>query len=614
MPDSSKVLINEIDNTQTVAAATTGVNGLSMVTKRGPFGKEGVEIEVTSWLQFTRIFGGEIPGKLGPTLSKRAFARGSRLRINRILHYTTISDPASFDADFSAPVATSIITYSGQIVTGQTVSVTVNGVVTTQPFVTDSFTTLRTLANKLKTTISGYISDAYAQSATVLVLVPLTVAITPTSSVTGGTPPTAAVTSVSTIKAGTVDAFALNPKYPGADYNNLMIYITAAKNGDSRYFDLNIMFRGEEAINETYSNLIINGNPTAATSTYLSKVVKGSQLVNVVYNDLSGTTGQVRPNNIVLKYGAGTDGTAPTDADYNGDSAAKNGWFAFDGVDDITLLGAADRDVIGVHIAGAAYANNRKDIVYVGHISNDYITEAQVITEKDSYNIDSSYAAFTVGGLIIVDPFTSQNLPISELGDIFGASAYSDQNFGPWYSFAGTRRGLINNALGVVNNFGAAGNTAGLDLIANHQIIAVINRNKKIQIAGNYTGQQEETILSWLSVRKFLNYLKKSLGPTLENFLEEPNDFATWKLIYQAVKPFLENLKTKRAMYDYRWEGDQFATNLQQLVVNNPTDVGNGKYKINNYIQPTPALREIELNIILTPTGVSFEDNLGTSL
>jgi phage tail sheath protein FI len=102
-------------------------------------------------------------------------------------------------------------------------------------------------------------------------------------------------------------------------------------------------------------------------------------------------------------------------------------------------------------------------------------------------------------------------------------------------------------------------------------------------------------------------FLQKSLKPTLELFLEEPNDIPTWKRIYYTVKPFLDSMVNKRALYSYSWDGDQDAKNMQSLVINNSSDVTDGKYKVRFGIQAIPSIQEISVDIVMTEAGVSFE-------
>jgi hypothetical protein len=111
--------------------------------------------------------------------------------------------------------------------------------------------------------------------------------------------------------------------------------------------------------------------------------------------------------------------------------------------------------------------------------------------------------------------------------------------------------------------------------------------------------------------------MKKALGPYVKTFIEEPNDIPTWKLLYMGVKPTLNKWANQRAMIGeegkgWRWQGDQFAKSLADadLTVNNSQDVTLGKYKAKLFVKAVTAMQEIEIDVVLTPSGVSFEDAL----
>lgn len=97
----------------------------------------------------------------------------------------------------------------------------------------------------------------------------------------------------------------------------------------------------------------------------------------------------------------------------------------------------------------------------------------------------------------------------------------------------------------------------------------------------------------------------------LEKYLEEPNDFPTWRMIYLEVKPFLDGLvRPSRALFDYDWQGDQFVTKLSDLKINDATQVGLGKYKVKLFCKDIVSLQEFSVDIVITATGVSFEESL----
>ena len=165
--------------------------------------------------------------------------------------------------------------------------------------------------------------------------------------------------------------------------------------------------------------------------------------------------------------------------------------------------------------------------------------------------------------------------------------------------------------MGVVNNFAPGGSTK-LDQLAQRQINAVVNISGRNFIKGNFSGQLASSRKSFMNIVKLLIYIKKSLQPSLENYLEQPNDFTTFRQIWQEVSPFLDNLASKenRALVEYSWQGDQFANTDADLTVNNRADLDQGKYVARLYLKEVVSLQELTINIISTPSGVSFEDNL----
>lgn len=615
MPNSPKSTFSDIDLTFSVATTPLGISGVQLRTKRGPYGNP--DVVISNWGQFTRLYGGLMPGITdGPHLAKRAFERGSKLRVNKIGHYTDITQAGTLDAVVATPLNTTLLTLSAALTTGS-MDIIINGTTITQAFQTSMTATWAALAQKIlaNATLKPLVAAAAGWTTTTFTITPKgTAALTVTGSTTGAGGITITPSTRSTFDnafAGTpVTLFAISPKYPGADYNNLVVSILPASNGSSSYFNLRVDHLLEPNMFELYENITIPGSPTVANSHYLDAIISNSLLVKVTYNDLSALIGVLRPPNMSLKYSAGTDGSALTDADYIGDSGSKLGLYAFTGVDDIMEIGTLDNDSTALMIAGSAYAATRKDLQYFIHLPNSTATEAGLIALRDSTAIDSKYTMFFAGGLKVTDPQSAAQVNISELGDILGMAAYSAEKAGPWQSFAGIQRGLVYNALGIVNNFGTPGNTTLLDMLCNHGINVVINSKVRRKLNSCYTGQITDSDYSFGSVTRMVIFMKKAIGPLLENYLEEPNDIITWKRIYLAVKPFLEDMKTKRAISRYDWQGDQFANTLNDLTTNVLADVDQGKYRVNLFMSAIKPLVDINIAIILTPSGVSFEEAL----
>lgn len=612
--NTPEVQLNETDLTFSAGDIAVGRSGVMAALPGGPFGRP--DILITSWPQFQKVYGGLSAAYPAVLLCKRALERGSALRVSRMAHYTDLTDSTSVDGVKATLQTTERFLLDGPLVAGQTVTYTLMGNVITVNFANSSLETLKTLASRIKTEFNWAVQDAVATSATALYVVPLPGFGDINGVVTtggSGVPPV--VTTTNVLKAMTSagdELFGLEAKYPGVECNNLKVSIKAPSNGSIYCFNLVIEMLGTAEVEE-YKNIMIPAqwNAVDPPNTYLDEVANKSKWVNPVYSAIGALAYYpIVPMYISFTTGGGTNGSAALATDYMGDSAGKTGFYAFDGVDDIMQVAILDdiSAMVGVHEAGAAYAAARGDLQYFAHLKGT--TENQLVNARNALNINSAYTMFFGGGIRLIDPADGKDKVISELGDVLGIAAYSEQEVGPWFSFSGPNRGVIHNCLGSGNLFGAAGNRAGLNYLANNQINVVVDRNKKTQLHGSFTGQRDESQMSLANIRRFHIYLKKAMGPVMELFIEEPCDIITWKKIYLKVKPFLDNLVSQRAMFEWRWEGDQFANTLDDLKINNPDDVALGKYKARLFVKDIASLQEFAIDVTLTPSSVSFEDAL----
>ena len=612
MSGAAKVNFNVTNVTQTISKPLQGIQFVQGRSVRGPFASP--DEVINSWPQFVAKYGGLTSLSEAPHICKRMLEKGCSIRFSRVGHYGIITDKATLDAVKANQPTVTLITFDESFVTGNVIDMSINGVdLLTINYNLTSDNTMDLIAEAIATH-PGVKSASVIENSDIskdnnqIFITPKDPANFTVSAITitGGTvQPVDTISQVTGIlDSNGIELFQLLPKYEGADYNNFMVTVTGGSNGQPGYFNIHLKHKVEPSIKEDYVNLRIIGNPDATNSTYLEKVISQSKYLNVVYKDLSSTSGQVSVTPISFQFSGGSDGTSPTDVDYVGDSAARNGFFAFDPYSDSYELTSLDNTSSIVQLAGASYSKNRQDLVYYSFLDS---LDLQALVNKRAILGDNKYQYIFGGNLSINDPITNQVKDINPVGDIFALIAASDKNYGEWYSFAGPTRGTIDGVLGVNPNFGAPASWKDLDDLANRQINMVINRHNSIKLWGNFTGQYANDQERFVSILRFIMFLKKSLKPTLETFLEEPNDIPTWKRIHFTVKPFLDSLVVKRAMYSYKWQGDQDATSLSKLQVNDPTEVGEGKYKVNLLIKATPSIQEINVNIILAPTGIEFE-------
>lgn len=610
MPNAAQVKFKVTNLTQTISTPLQGISFVLGKAMAGPFADPSEVIN--SWSRFMAVYGGLSPDTDAPFLVKRLLDKGGSVRFSRVGHYTDISNKSSLDAIKASQQTLTILAFSGPLVTGNTVSLEINDdEIGPINFNESHNQTISDLVEALE----GHESIASVTLVGTgdilqLVLKPvLGSTITPTElELTGPGEETFTAEQITkVVNYEGEELFELVPKYEGSSFNGLQVTLSAGTNGQPGYFNISVSSPTDPTINEFYQNLFITGKPEAGNSNYLKDLVESSQYIDVIYLDHSSNTADSHPINMVFSFEGGTNGTTPTDLDYIGDSGSKVGLHAFDEYNDSMQLVVMDNNSDDVHIAASSYVNGRKDLTYLLELPTNLKTKASIIAKRASLNIDSKFTYIFGGGLKLRDPLTGMLKEYKATPDVLANIAITDRDFGEWFSFAGHQRGNISGALGVVNNFGSPANFKDLNDLANRQINMVINRDNSIKLWGNHSAQYKYDQESQFSIVRLIIFLQKSLRPTLETFLEEPNDIPTWKRIYFTVKPFLDSLLTRRALFSYQWQGDQDATSLNNLQINNPTDVSNGKYKVNLLIKAIPSIQEISVNIILSPAGIEFE-------
>jgi hypothetical protein len=417
--------------------------------------------------------------------------------------------------------------------------------------------------------------------------------------VNGGTGnPSLSISSDNDIRTSLgIRLFRARPKSEGPDGNNIFLRITDSSNGAPAYFNMIVEHALEPGLTETYQNLLINPNDTSDT-TFLNQLNEVSSLLTFTFTDLSEEVFEdayPRPINGRVRYGEGTNGDPIELTDYIGSQTGGTGFHAFSQYNDMMQFCAGEVNHFDVHEAGASYANTYQNMVYLGHIDHT-LTYTQMIAAMEASSIDTSWAAFYTGGLNVKHPATGASIQISEIGDVLGAFARSDEQYGEGVAVFNKNRGLISSTTGAIKNFGGAANYEILNALANNRINCVVTEDGTTMIWGNTTAQRATSVLQFLNIRRLGLAIKKTLSPVLREYLSEPNIPATWFEIFVRVKPYLDGLVQKSFLYSYEWKGDQLANpTLNNLVVNSPADVQAGKYKAILSASAVPGMNEFEL-------------------
>lgn len=213
--------------------------------------------------------------------------------------------------------------------------------------------------------------------------------------------------------------------------------------------------------------------------------------------------------------------------------------------------------------------------------------------------LNSSYAALYWPWGKIFDAFNNKYIWTPPSGHAAAVYAYTDQNSELWYAPAGFNRGKIIS----IQQLEHSPDLGERDLLYGDQnaVNPIVAFNKDgITIWGQRTLQRKPTALDRVNVRRLILYIRKVLATSVKYFVFEPNEPTTWRTFVGMTTPFLQTLKDKRALYDFQVRCDE-TTNTPDLI-----DRGIMNAKI--FLKPVKAAEFIQVDLVLTRTGASFEE------
>ena len=285
-------------------------------------------------------------------------------------------------------------------------------------------------------------------------------------------------------------------------------------------------------------------------------------------------------------------------------------------------------DQLEVHKAAGDMANELEEWVYYIEVPKytTHYTQGQQARDYQSICTWIDTCLGTVGNSKFIAYFScglkyyneNGNLCDSDvMGTVFGLGDTSATSYGPWRSFAGMNRGIAYDANGPVSpNYGAPSRYNQLNQLAQHYANTFVikdtpNAGKRTMLWHCFTSQVKQDSYRFLSIVRLSLYIKKSLRPILEKYIEEPNVWSTWKDIYLEGKPIMDNLIDQDAITEYTWMGDQDASSWDDLSVNNEADARQGKYKLILKFKDVVPMQEVTVVLVTDSASksvdVSFE-------
>jgi len=243
----------------------------------------------------------------------------------------------------------------------------------------------------------------------------------------------------------------------------------------------------------------------------------------------------------------------------------------------------------------ACISPHREGIVGVTNAT----TKTNNILEFYSSVSSSSYAVFDSSWKYTYDRFNNEFRYVPCNGDVAGLCVRTSINSFPWFSPAGARRGILNNAVKLAYN----PNKDQRDLLYSARINPISNvRGSGIQLFGDKTGLSYASAFDRINVRRLFLTVEQALEGAANAQLFEINDDETRDNFTNIVTPYLRDIQSNRGIENFRVICDQSN--------NTPDVVDNNEFRADIFIQPTKSINYITLTFVATRTGISFAESV----
>jgi len=215
-------------------------------------------------------------------------------------------------------------------------------------------------------------------------------------------------------------------------------------------------------------------------------------------------------------------------------------------------------------------------------------------------SLNSSYAALYYPWVQIYNQFTESLQWVPPSVKIVSVYAYSDSVSEVWFAPAGLNRGRLFTTEKTERNLNVNDRDYMYSTMTNAVNPIVNFIADGIVVYGQKTLQRKPSATDRVNVMRLLLYMKKVLATAVKYLLFEPNDELTWILYRQLVEPFVEDIRRRRGLYEFKVVCDHTTTT--------PYDIDNNTMIGEIWLKPTKAAERIINRFILTSTGADFEE------
>jgi len=322
----------------------------------------------------------------------------------------------------------------------------------------------------------------------------------------------------------------------------------------------------------------------------------------------------------IVGFQGGFDGTRPNLAKFSGENITAANTFGFDcsgtGTSGTTSYNKAfallantdyyDMNMLitpgiidSLHSVITSAARNlcetRQDTFYVMDLNE--LTDSVSTVVAQATTLDSNYTSTYWPWVRILNPAKNVPLWVPPSVVVPGVLAFNDAVAAPWYAPAGLTRGGLTSVSDTYMNL----SQTMRDSLYEARVNPIANFPNEGQVIwGQKTLQARPSALDRVNVRRLLITVKKFIASSTRYLVFEQNTDATRLRFLSIVNPYLDQVKAKQGIYQFKVIMDQ-SNNTADMIDQN---ILYGQI----LIQPTRTAEFIILDFNIQPTGASFPE------
>ena len=229
-------------------------------------------------------------------------------------------------------------------------------------------------------------------------------------------------------------------------------------------------------------------------------------------------------------------------------------------------------------------ATTRKDCIAIMDNGDNASVAASLLARKNDNTFNNYYVALHEPYNKVYDIFTGKDIWVSPVYHMSYLLPRNDSVGEQWFAVAGFERGVIDT----IKEMRFSPKLGERDNFYKKQINPIVKFAPGHTVWSQLTSQAKPSALQDVNIVRLLLYVKKALEDFSKFFIFEQNDELTWSQVSAEIIAFLEDIKSRRGLYDYQVEVG--ATDYEKK---------RKTFHANVTLNPTRVVEKIELNFFV---------------